>query len=87
MVNPSPEANKIIILEIGGGDIKAGFDGENGPTVVIPAVVGVLNNRHVYGENAMKLADAQGIQIKRPIVTGEIVQPELLEFLLHYIFY
>ena len=66
------EKNCVVVLELGGGDIKVGFDGEQGPTHVVPNVVGhsTKNSKYAFGENAIKLDGTEEMTVVRPMQNG-----------------
>jgi actin-related protein len=70
MVTPAPEP--VVVIDFGSGFTKAGFAGNDAPTIVFPTIIGKPKGKGgpgeiLVGEAALTAADAA---LKRPIVRG-----------------
>lgn len=82
----------ILVLDFGSGFVKAGFAGNDSPSLVFPTVVGSLrhaklgpsnSNEPLIGEAALS---GSNVTVKRPIVRSEIQSPEDFYSIVNYIF-
>ena len=82
----------ILVIDFGSGFTKAGFAGNDSPSLVFPTVVGSFGitkhgasagNEVLIGEAALS---APGVVLKRPIKNAQIVLPDVFYQIVNYIF-
>ena len=85
-----------LVLDLGSRMIKCGFSGNDAPSVIIPNLIGKVtsvNNvmigfpvKDIYiGEEAMSKRGS--LEITQPILNGIVKNFDLLESVLHHVFY
>ena len=83
-----------IVVDNGSGSIKAGFAGEDEPTIITPTVIGRSRHRtsnidHPNDEffiGSTAIARKEVLSIHRPIEHGIVTNWDEMEMIWHYIF-
>lgn len=85
-------SDPILVLDFGSGFVKAGFAGNDSPSLVFPTVIG--NSRHAKlsagGGNEPLIGEAalsnQNVSLRHPIVRSEIQGPEDFFSIVNYVY-
>ncbi|KAJ4818718.1 Actin family protein [Rhynchospora pubera] len=74
------ERSSVVVLDNGGGLLKAGFGGETDPIAVVPNCIGrpPSSKKWLVGDQLQADdADVTGVSLRRPIDRGYLINPEV----------
>lgn len=77
------DRSSVVVLDNGGGLLKAGFGGETDPLVVVPNCIGRSPSSHsskkwlAADQLQADDADVTGVSLRRPIDRGYLINPEV----------
>ncbi|XP_075255376.1 uncharacterized protein LOC142348096 [Convolutriloba macropyga] len=80
-----PEGRKII-LDCGTGFVKAGYAGDDLPSVVVPNVVGRGGDKVYVGQEALDRAMVYQANLTRPMENCEVIKRADMKIVLEHVF-
>ncbi|KAK1265666.1 Actin-related protein 6 [Acorus gramineus] len=71
--------NKVVVLDNGGGLLKAGIGGDHSPTAVVPNCLGrpPSSKKWLSGDQLLSSDDHTSVSLRRPLDRGYLVNPDL----------